>query len=123
LALATMAGGIPEPRRAVLRSIRSANGEVLDRGLVLFFPGPHSVTGEDVAELHLHGGQAVIAAVLAAPAELPGLRAAEAGEFTRRAFGNGRIDLTQGEGLADLIAAETEAQRRQALRQSDGALR
>jgi tRNA modification GTPase len=123
LALATMAGVVPEPRRAAVRAIRSAAGDVLDRGLVLFFPGPNSVTGEDVAELHLHGGPAVVASVLRALGTLPGLRPAEAGEFTRRAFDHGRLDLTQVEGLADLIAAETEAQRRQALRQADGALR
>ena len=89
---------------------------------MLFLPGPASFTGEDVAELHLHGGRAVIAAVLAVLAELPGFRPAEAGEFTRRAFGNDRLDLTQVEGLADLVLAETEAQRRQALREADGAL-
>jgi tRNA modification GTPase len=121
-ALGTIVDTIPEPRRAALRSIRSSDGETLDRGLVLFFPGPASVTGEDVAELHLHGGRAVVAAVLTMLAGLPGMRPAEAGEFTRRAFVNGRMDLTQVEGLADLIAAETEAQRRQALRQADGAL-
>jgi tRNA modification GTPase len=95
---------------------------LLDRGLVLFFPGPASFTGEDVAELHVHGGRAVVAAVLGMLAEIEGFRPAEAGEFTRRAFANERLDLTQVEGLADLVAAETEAQRRQALRQSDGSL-
>jgi tRNA modification GTPase len=95
---------------------------MLDRGLVLFFPGPASFTGEDVAEFHVHGGRAVVAAVLAVLAELEGFRLAEAGEFTRRALGNERLDLTQVEGLADLVAAETEAQRRQALRQSDGSV-
>lgn len=120
--LETMTGSVPEPRFTTLRPIRDRNGLLLDRGLVLFFAGPASFTGEDVAELHVHGGRAVVAAVLAALAELPGHRAAEAGEFTRRAFENGRADLTEVEGLADLIAAETEAQRRQALQQAEGAL-
>lgn len=120
--LETLVDSIPEPRRASLRSIRTVGGESLDRGLVLFFPGPHSFTGEDTAELHLHGGRAVVAAVLAELGKLPGFRPAEAGEFTRRAFANRRMDLTQVEGLADLILAETEAQRRQALRQAEGTL-
>jgi tRNA modification GTPase len=120
--LETLIDSIPEPRRASLRSIKGGDGAIIDRGLVLFFPGPASFTGEDVAELHLHGGRAVVAAVLAALSELPGFRPAEAGEFTRRAFANGSMDLTQVEGLADLVQAETEAQRRQALRQADGAL-
>lgn len=120
--LETMLGAVPEPRLAKLRPIRDRNGQLLDRGLVLFFAGPASFTGEDVAELQVHGGRAVVAAVLAALAELPGHRAAEAGEFTRRAFENGRADLTEVEGLADLIAAETEAQRRQALLQAEGGL-
>jgi len=120
--LETMLGMIPEPRLATLRPIRDRNGLLLDRGLVLFFAAPASFTGEDVAELHVHGGRAVVAAVLTALAELPGYRAAEAGEFTRRAFENGRADLTEVEGLADLIAAETEAQRRQALLQAEGGL-
>jgi tRNA modification GTPase len=102
--------------------VRTGDGWIIDRALVLFFPGPASFTGEDVAELHLHGGRAVVAAALAALAALPGFRPAEAGEFTRRAFANQRLDLTQVEGLADLIAAETEVQRRQALLQADGAL-
>ena len=118
--LETLVGAVPEPRRASLRFIRVAEGEVLDQGLVLFFAAPASFTGEDVAELHVHGGRAVVAAVLRALAEIEGFRPAEAGEFTRRALGNERLDLTQVEGLADLVAAETEAQRRQALRQSDG---
>jgi tRNA modification GTPase len=112
----------PEPRRASLRSVRTSGGEVIDRALVLFFPGPASFTGEDVAEFHLHGGRAVIATLLAELSALPGYRAAEAGEFTRRAFQNQRMDLTQVEGLADLVQAETEGQRRQAMRQADGAL-
>jgi tRNA modification GTPase len=119
--LETLIDSVPEPRKASLRLIRS-NGERLDRGLVLFFPGPASFTGEDVAELHLHGGRAVTMSVLAELSRL-GFRPAEPGEFTRRAFINQRMDLTQVEGLADLVAAETEAQRRQALRQADGSLR
>jgi len=97
------------------------SGDELDDGLALWFPGPHSVTGEDVAELHLHGSRAVLAAVMAALSR-QGLRLAEPGEFTRRAFLNAKLDLTQAEAVADLAAAETEAQRRQALRQLDGAL-
>jgi tRNA modification GTPase len=120
--LETLVGSIPEPRRASLRSIRARAGEVIDKGLVLFFPAPASFTGEDMAELHLHGGRAVVAAMLAELGALPRFRAAEAGEFTRRAFANQRMDLTQVEGLADLVLAETEAQRRQALRQADGVL-
>jgi len=96
-------------------------GDDLDDGLVLWFPAPKSVTGEDVAELHLHGSRGVLAAVMAALSRL-GLRLAEPGEFTRRAFLNGKLDLTQAEAVADLVAAETEAQRRQALRQLDGQL-
>jgi tRNA modification GTPase len=117
-----IAGGLPAPRRASLRRLCApGSGEALDQALVLWFPGPASYTGEDSAELHLHGGPAVIAAVGEALAAL-GARPAEPGEFTRRAFLNGRMDLTAAEGIADLIAAETEAQRRQALRQADGAL-
>ena len=120
--LAGLAGGLPKPRLASLRRLRDpASGEVLDRTLMLWFPGPASYTGEDSGELHLHGGPAVIAAVAGALAAL-GARPAEPGEFTRRAFLNGRMDLTAAEGIADLIAAETEGQRRQALRQADGAL-
>lgn len=117
-----IAGGLPRARIASLRRLRGPEtGEVLDHALVLWFPGPGSYTGEDSAELHLHGGPAVVAAVGGALAAL-GARPAEPGEFTRRAFLNGRMDLTAAEGIADLIAAETEAQRRQALRQADGAL-
>ncbi len=116
-------GKVPKPRIAGLRQLRDpGNGEVLDRGLVLWFPGPASFTGEDMAELHLHGGRAVIAGVLAALGRL-GLRLAEPGEFTKRAFENGKLDLTEAEGLADLINAETAAQRSQALAQSAGTLR
>jgi tRNA modification GTPase len=122
-ALTELVGRIPEPRRAALARVRAAaDGEVIDEALLLWFPAPHSETGEDVAELQLHGGRAVIAAVLAALGRIEGLRPAEPGEFTRRAFENGRLDLTAVEGLADLIGAETEAQRRQAYRQLKGLL-
>ena len=122
-ALAVLAGGRPAARRASLRAIRDpVSGEALDQGLVFWFPGPASFTGEDMAELHLHGGKGVVSAVLAALGRIPNLRPAEPGEFTRRAFDHGRLDLTEAEGLADLIDAETEAQRRQALRQLGGEL-
>ena len=120
-ALERIAERLPEPRRAVSATLRW-RGEMLDRALILWLPGPGTATGEDVAEFHLHGGRAVVAAVLAALGALPGLRMAEPGEFTRRAFSNGKLDLAQAEGLADLLAAETEAQRRQALRQAEGGL-
>src|SRR5690606_20188898 len=103
--LETLIDSIPEPRNATLRLIKSEDGQILDQGLVLFFPAPASFTGEDVAELHVHGGRAVIAAVLRVLGGLEGFRPAEAGEFTRRAFLNRRMDLTQVEGLADLVAA------------------
>jgi tRNA modification GTPase len=112
----------PQPRVAALRRLRGRDAVPIDDALVLWFPAPHSFTGEDVVELHLHGGPAVIAAALAALAVQPGLRLAEPGEFTRRAFDHDKLDLAQVEGLADLIAAETEMQRRQALRQAEGAL-
>ena len=114
----------PPPRRAVVRTLRDPADRALplDRALLLFFAGPASFTGEDVLELHVHGGRAVMDAVIAALAALPGLRPAGPGEFTRRAFENGKLDLTAAEGLGDLIGAETEAQRRQALRQMSGAL-
>lgn len=121
-AIETICGSVPEPRHAALKSIRFQNGNLIDRGLVLFFPGPASFTGEDCAELHLHGGRAVVEACYRGLGELPGLRQAEAGEFSRRAFDNGKIDLTSAEGLADLISAETEAQRRMALDQAGGSL-
>jgi len=120
-ALEALAGTLPEPRVATLASLRW-RGERLDTALVLRFPGPNSVTGEDVAELHLHGGRAVVAGVLEALAEVDGLRPAEAGEFTRRAFENGRIDLAEAEGLADLLAAETRSQRVAALAMAGGSL-
>lgn len=111
----------PKPRMAALRRV-SHGGERIDDALVLWFPGPKSETGEDMAEFHLHGGRAIMASALAALAELPGYRAAGPGDFTRQAFDNGRLDLTQAEAVADLVEAETAAQRRQALRQMDGAL-
>ena len=118
-----MIGRVPEPRKAALARVRDPfTGETIDEALALWFPGPKSETGEDMAELQLHGGRAVVAAVLAALGRLDGLRMAEPGEFTRRAFENGRLDLTAVEGLADLIFAETEAQRRQAYRQLKGLL-
>jgi len=114
---------LPAPRVATLTALRDpGTGEALDDALVLWFSGPRSFTGEDVVELHLHGGRAVVAGVVEALAALPGLRVAEPGEFTRRAFENGKLDLTAAEGLADLVDAETSAQRRQALRQMEGAL-
>ncbi|KAM3876324.1 5-taurinomethyluridine-[tRNA] synthase subunit GTPB3, mitochondrial [Diretmus argenteus] len=125
-ALGCMAGithSLLRPRTALLRSITNPRSkEVLDRGLILWFPGPHSFTGEDSAEFHIHGGPAVITAVLQALGSLPGMRPAEAGEFTRRAFHAGKLGLTEVEGLGDLIHAETEAQRKQALRQMSGEL-
>ena len=121
VALRELAGELPEARTARLATLRHA-GEVLDRALVIRFPGPHSATGDDIAELHLHGGRSVIAAVMAALGAMDGLREAKAGEFTRRAFENGRIDLTEAEGLADLLMAETQSQRRAALALAGGAL-
>lgn len=111
---------LPAPRQAVLRTIVAPDGSVLDQALVLVFPGPQSFTGEDCVELQLHGSRAVVAAVLKELAAADGLRAAEAGEFSRRAFENGRIDLVEAEGLSELIAAETEMQRRLAVEQSFG---
>jgi tRNA modification GTPase len=121
-ALKAIAGKIPEPRKAALARVRGCDGEIIDEALMLWFPAPNSETGEDVAELQLHGGRAVIASVFAALSRVPGLRPAEAGEFTRRAFENGKLDLTAVEGLADLVMAETEGQRRLAFRQMTGAL-
>ena len=118
---ALCAGPLPPPRRASLRRLRAPDGTVLDHALVLWLPGPASYTGEESAELHLHGGRAVTEAVAAALVAA-GARPAEPGEFTRRAFLNGRMDLVAAEAVADLVDAETEAQRRQALRQLEGAL-
>jgi tRNA modification GTPase len=117
-----LAGKLPSPRRAERRRlVDPETGEQLDDGLVLWFPGSNSATGDDVAEFHLHGSRAVLAAFIEVLSRL-GLRLAEPGEFTRRAFLNGKLDLLQAEAIADLAAAETEAQRRQALRQLDGEL-
>jgi tRNA modification GTPase len=121
--LEAFCGGVPEPRHASLRDVGPPRVAMLDRGLVLWFPGPASFTGEDLAELHTHGSCAVVSEVIAAVLSLGGTRLAEPGEFARRAFENGKLDLTQVEGLADLISAETEAQRRQALAQAQGSLR
>ncbi|MFO1125586.1 MAG: tRNA uridine-5-carboxymethylaminomethyl(34) synthesis GTPase MnmE [Methylocystis sp.] len=123
-ALKALARKLPEPRQATLAILRDpTSGEMLDRGLALFFPGPATSTGEDYAELQLHGGRAVVEGALAALQRLPGLRIAEPGEFARRGFANGKLDLSQAEALADLIDAQTQAQRRQALRVAGGALR
>ena len=117
-------GTLPQPRRATLRTLKHPdNDEHLDQALTLWFPGPNSFTGEDLTEFHIHGGNAVIQGVLEALGSIEGLRLAEPGEFSKRAFANGKLDLTAVEGLADLIDAETQAQRRQALKQSQGALR
>ncbi|PHR23813.1 MAG: tRNA uridine-5-carboxymethylaminomethyl(34) synthesis GTPase MnmE [Hoeflea sp.] len=121
--LETVSGSVPPPRQAVLSRLHDAQGMELDHGLVLFFPGPKSFTGEDVAELQIHGGRASVSAVIDCLSRLPGYRLAEPGEYTKRAFENGRMDLTAVEGLSDLIRAATEAQRRQALGQTDGRLR
>ena len=122
-ALIALAGPLPPPRRATLRTLRAPGDAVaLDRALLLWFPAAQSATGEDLAEFHLHGGRAVIAALLAALGRREGLRPAEPGEFTRRAFLNGRIDLAEAEGLADLLGAETEAQRRHAMLIVEGGL-
>ncbi len=121
--LAGMASGLPKPRFASFRRfVDPATDDPLDDGLALWFPGPKTATGEDLAELHLHGGRAVVSAVLEYLGQQQGLRLAQAGEFTRRAFENGRIDLAQAEGLADLLTAETESQRRSALALAEGAL-
>ncbi|RVG53859.1 tRNA uridine-5-carboxymethylaminomethyl(34) synthesis GTPase MnmE [Sinorhizobium meliloti] len=119
-ALVRLCGTLPPPRIATLRTIRTRNGETLDSGLVLYFPTPASFTGEDCCELQVHGGRAVVSAILDELAATGGLRHAEAGEFARRAFQNGKLDLVEVEGLADLIAAETEMQRRLAIEQSGG---
>jgi tRNA modification GTPase len=120
-ALRALAGRLPKARQAAVRRLKAADGREIDEALVLWFKGPASYTGEDSAEFHVHGGPAVISALLEALA-VQGLRLAEPGEFTRRAFENGKLDLAQAEGVADLIDAETEAQRRQALEQLGGRL-
>jgi tRNA modification GTPase len=121
-ALSLLAGRVPGPRLAARVLLRDANQTPIDDAVVLWFPGPASATGEDVAEFHVHGGRAVLAALFAAFAALPDVRAAESGEFTRRAFENGKLDLTEAEALDDLIHADTDRQRRQALRQLKGLL-
>jgi len=122
-ALVRLTGRLPQPRQACLGALRDpVSGELLDRALLLWFPGPASSTGEDLAELHLHGARSVVAAILDALAAVEGLRAAEPGEFTRRAFQNGRIDLAEAEGLADLLTSETQSQRRAALALAGGGL-
>lgn len=121
-ALARLCGTLPAERSPRLRTLRDGAGEMLDRALVLWFPGPATATGEDLVELHCHGGRAVVAAVLITLGTIEGLREAEPGEFTRRAFTNGRIDLAEAEGLADLLSAETELQRRGALLAAGGEL-
>jgi tRNA modification GTPase len=122
--LLTFAGAVSEPRVARLATLRDPESrEILDRGLALFFPAPHSATGEDYAEFHIHGGRAVVDGVMAALSKRPGLRSAEPGEFARRGFANGKLDLSQAEALADLVDAQTQAQRRQALRIAGGELR
>ncbi|MGP0061191.1 MAG: tRNA uridine-5-carboxymethylaminomethyl(34) synthesis GTPase MnmE [Beijerinckiaceae bacterium] len=121
--LAAIAGRLPPPRRATLARFKDPeSGEAIDRGLVIYFEAPKSFSGEDCAEFHIHGGLAVVAGLLRVFATFEGMRPAEPGEFTRRAFENGKLDLTEVEGLADLIDAQTEAQRRQAFRQMDGSL-
>ncbi|EAQ28516.1 tRNA modification GTPase [Erythrobacter sp. NAP1] len=122
LALRQLAGRSFTPRRASLAVLRDANGDTLDQALVLWFEGPATATGEDLAELHCHGGRAVLRAVTKALGEIDGLRPAEEGEFTRRAFANGRIDLAEAEGLADLLEAETELQRAAAVANVSSAL-
>ena len=118
----SLAGPVPAARQAVLKTIRTRNGLILDRGLVLVFPGPASFTGEDCAEIHVHGGKAVVAALLAELATFEQCRLAEHGEFSRRALENGKMDLVEVEGLADLISAETEMQRRLAMEHAAGGL-
>jgi tRNA modification GTPase len=120
--LTSLAGKLPEPRLASRRLLRDAASRPIDDAVVLWFPGPASATGEDVAEFHVHGGRAVLAALLAAISVIPKTRAADPGEFSRRAFENGKLDLTEAEGLDDLIHADTDRQRRQALRQLQGLL-
>src|SRR5207245_4768233 len=119
-ALESIAGRIPIPRVATRAVLRDANRQPIDDAVVLWFAGPASSTGEDVAEFHVHGGRAVLASLFAALSAFEDVRPAEPGEFTRRAFENGKLDLTEAEGLDDLIHADTDRQRRQALRQLNG---
>lgn len=121
-AVERLCGRLPAPRLAHVATLRDIDGSALDESVTLWFPAPHSATGEDVAEFHIHGGRAVIAAMFDALGAIDGLRPAEPGEFTRRAFENGKLDLTEAEGLDDLIHADTDRQRRQALRHLKGLL-
>ena len=121
-AIKVLAGNVPAPRRATRALLRATDGQPIDDAVVLYFPGPRSATGEDVAEFQVHGGRAVLASLFAALSRIENIRAAEPGEFTRRAFENGKLDLTEAEGLDDLIRADTDRQRRQALRQLRGFL-
>lgn len=119
-----LCGSVPSPRKAALKRLSDPeSGVILDEALVIIFPGPNSATGEDIVEYQCHGGRATVDAILAAIVARSGCRLAEPGEFTRRALANGRIDLTEAEGLADLLAAETELQRRSALARAGGAFR
>ncbi len=120
--LRALTGSLPPPRRAVRCDLRTRDGELIDDGVALWFPAPASATGEDIAELHIHGSRAVAAALIKTLSAFEGVRPAEPGEFTRRGFENGKLDLTEAEGLDDLIHADTDAQRRQALRQLGGVL-
>lgn len=120
VAAAAIAGTLPPPRVAKIRSLRNSYGALLDRALVLIFPGPSTATGEDLVEFHCHGGRAVVASVMATLVDRSDVRLAEPGEFTRRALMHGRIDLSEAEGLADLLTAETEGQRRMALAAAEG---
>src|SRR6202040_453100 len=120
--LASLAGKVPQPRMASRALLRDASRQPIDDSVVLWFPAPASATGEDVAEFHVHGGRAVLAALFTALSAFEHVRAAEPGEFTRRAFENGKLDLTEAEALDDLIHADTDRQRRQALRQLEGLL-
>jgi len=122
MAVERLCGKLPSPRFARFATLRDLDGSAIDESVTLWFPGPHSATGEDVAEFHVHGGRAVIAAMFDALGAIDGLRPAEPGEFTRRAFENGKLDLTEAEGLDDLIHADTDRQRRQALRHLKGLL-
>ena len=121
--LRKVAGRLPKPRTASLLKITDpVSSEILDEALCLAFPGPNSATGEDLVEIHCHGGRAVIRAIEGTLEQLPGLRQAEPGEFTRRAFVNGRMDLAEAEGLSDLLFAETEWQRKAAIQSAQGSL-
>lgn len=119
-AVQSLCGSLPEPRRASLRTLKDAQGHILDESIVILFPGPNSASGEDLAELHLHGGRAVVRAVENALSSMDALRQAEAGEYTRRAFENGVMDLNQADALSDLLFAETERQRKSAITMMDG---